>query len=263
MSGRRLIVGLGNPGPRYAHTRHNLGRLMVEHLAGQWALEWDPQPQWQGQTAAVARPLSRGMARGHSPDPSPSAPPDLPLAPPPALAHTPAFTPVPSGASKRRPAASAAGEPPPKRRKQGPSLSPCGLPPRQPGPTVHLLLPGGPMNCCGASVAAACSDLQLRAEDVLVVCDDLDLPFGSVRFRRRGSCGGHNGLRSVEQHLGQQYHRLKLGLGRPPPETLVAEYVLQPFTSAEQAALQGGESLGVMERGAAIVASWLQGHYGR
>lgn len=99
------------------------------------------------------------------------------------------------------------------------------------GRVVGLLIPTTFMNLAGRSVAAALRGLSLAPDRVLVVHDDIDLPFGQLRVRSDGGHGGHNGLRSVSGLIGPDYHRLRIGVGRPPstdPE-VVADYVLHDF----------------------------------
>jgi PTH1 family peptidyl-tRNA hydrolase len=68
---------------------------------------------------------------------------------------------------------------------------------------------------------------------VLVVYDELDLPLGSLRLRQKGGSGGHNGMKSVIQHLGKDFPRLRLGIGRPPGRMEPAAYVLRDFSKEE------------------------------
>jgi PTH1 family peptidyl-tRNA hydrolase len=139
----KMVVGLGNPGPRYAETRHNVGFLVVDQLADRHA---------------VARP--------------------------------------------RRKFQSLLGEA------------------RVGGETVWLLQPQTYMNLSGEAVAAAIRFYQLDLADLLVIGDDLSLPLGRLRFRRKGSDGGHKGLRSIIASLGtDEFARLRLGIAEPeaPP----------------------------------------------
>ena len=87
------------------------------------------------------------------------------------------------------------------------------------------------MNLAGASVAAALRGLDLAPDRLLVVHDEIDLPFGRLRMRYDGGHGGHNGLRSLHGLIGDEFHRLRIGVGRPrqtDPE-VVADYVLHDF----------------------------------
>ena len=152
----RLVVGLGNPEPRYAGTRHNAGQTVVEALAARLGAE---------------RFRSRYAGRY---------------------------------AEARGPA----------------------------GP-VALLLPTTYMNDSGRSVGPATGSLHARPEQVLVVHDDLDLPFGVVRGKAGGGTAGHNGLRSLVQGLGSpEFRRIRLGIGKPPPEFRGdgADWVLTRFS---------------------------------
>ena len=94
-----------------------------------------------------------------------------------------------------------------------------------------LLQPTTFMNDSGRSVAAALRAVKLRLEDVLVVHDHIDLPFGRLRLMEGGGSGGHNGLKSITGLLGAGYARLRVGVDRPPSTDpdVVAEYVLSPF----------------------------------
>ncbi len=99
------------------------------------------------------------------------------------------------------------------------------------GRPVLLLQPTTFMNDSGRSVAAAIRALKLRLEDVLVVHDHIDLPFGRLRVMEGGGSGGHNGLKSISGLVGPGYARLRVGVDRPPSTDpdVVAEYVLSPF----------------------------------
>jgi PTH1 family peptidyl-tRNA hydrolase len=99
------------------------------------------------------------------------------------------------------------------------------------GRPVLLLQPTTFMNDSGRSVAAALRAVKLRLEDVLVVHDHIDLPFGRLRLMEGGGSGGHNGLKSITGLLGAGYARLRVGVDRPPSTDpdVVADYVLSPF----------------------------------
>jgi PTH1 family peptidyl-tRNA hydrolase len=85
------------------------------------------------------------------------------------------------------------------------------------------------MNLSGEAVQALVRFYQIALEDLLVIYDELDLPFGVLRLRSKGGAGGHNGMRSIIQHLGQEFPRLRIGIGRPPGQLPPADYVLQDF----------------------------------
>lgn len=107
--------------------------------------------------------------------------------------------------------------------------------PIQVGPAkVPLLRPLTFMNLAGESVRALGDFFKLSPETWVAVHDDIDLPFGEVRFQTGGGLGGHNGLRSIKQHLGtDRFHRLRIGIGRPTRGE-VADFVLSRFTSDEE-----------------------------
>jgi PTH1 family peptidyl-tRNA hydrolase len=174
----RLVVGLGNPGPDYAGTRHNLGAESVQ--------------RW-----ASARAGRAG------------------------------------------------------RRHRGRWWEVAGF-----AAPVAALVPHTFMNLSGAAVASARRALALTPEQILVVCDDLDLPLGRLRLRREGSSGGHRGLESVAQALGSEgFARLRLGIGRPaerePPA--VVDYVLSRFSAEE-----GPRVAWVLERAAEAIDACLR-----
>jgi peptidyl-tRNA hydrolase, PTH1 family len=162
-SGRRwLVVGLGNPGPTYAATRHNAGFMVVDLLA---------------QRLGARFKAHRGRA-------------DL--------------------------VEGAFGGPGPDRRQ------------------VVLVKPKSYMNESGGPVASMRDFFKAPLDRIVVVHDELDLPFGSLRLKHGGGDAGHNGLRSVSKSLGGPgYVRVRFGVGRPPGSTDPAAFVLKPFTSAE------------------------------
>lgn len=101
-----------------------------------------------------------------------------------------------------------------------------------------LLKPTTLMNRSGQSVQAALSFYKLEPQDLLVVHDDLELPFGEYSWKIGGGLAGHNGLKSVEQHLkSRDFIRLRMGIGRPA-RVPVANWVLQPFPPEEEALLE-------------------------
>lgn len=159
------LVGLGNPGERYAETRHNVGFRVVERLVEKCGGSgW--REKFSGRIAAVE----------------------------------------------------------------------CG------GQRLLVLEPLTFMNESGRSVRAALDFHGLGVEDLLVVHDELDLPFGDVRLKQGGGDAGHRGLRSVTAHVASSdYARLRIGIGRPPPEFggSVADFVLQGFALADRAELSG------------------------
>lgn len=97
------------------------------------------------------------------------------------------------------------------------------------------LLPYTSMNESGSAVRAALDYYGLDGSDLIVVHDDIDLPFGRLRLQVGGGSGGHNGIRSLERALGtKEFSRLKFGVGRPPGSQDPADFVLRPFTKSER-----------------------------
>ncbi len=94
------------------------------------------------------------------------------------------------------------------------------------GAEVLLLKPATFMNRSGQAAQALASFYKFAPEQLLVAHDELDLPPGTARLKRGGGHGGHNGLRSVHQHLGEQYARLRIGIGHPGSKEQVLDYVL-------------------------------------
>jgi PTH1 family peptidyl-tRNA hydrolase len=171
----KIVVGLGNPGKRYAATRHNVGFAVIETLA---------------RSPHAGRFLERFEAEVAE------------------LLEDPH--------------------------------------------KVLLVKPQTFMNLSGRSVRQLVEFYQVPAEDLLVVCDDINLPLGQLRVRARGSAGGHNGLRDIQAHLGTtEYPRLRIGVGAPEGED-AADYVLDRFRSAELPVIEEAVLLA-----AQAVAVWL------
>ena len=104
---------------------------------------------------------------------------------------------------------------------------------------VLLAKPQTFMNGSGRSVAAALRYTSAAVGDLIVVHDELDLPLGAVRVKTGGGHGGHNGLRSIIEHLGSaDFIRIRIGVGRPPAGLDAAGYVLTPFLPAEKQAAE-------------------------
>lgn len=136
----KLLVGLGNPGPQYRDTRHNVGFHVIDELARRWHID-----SWREMFTALAAKAVH------------------------------------------------AGEP------------------------AILAKPLTFMNVSGEAVAGLAGFYKIEPADLLIIADDAALPLGRLRARRGGSDGGHNGFKSVGQHLGTQaFPRLRLGVGRPP-----------------------------------------------
>ena len=103
--------------------------------------------------------------------------------------------------------------------------------------SLILLKPQTYMNSSGDSVSAIARFYKIPVANTLIVYDELDLPLGTLRLRKSGGAGGHNGMRSIIQQLGNDFPRLRLGVGRPPGRMPAAAYVLQNFGKAEQSLL--------------------------
>ena len=153
----RLLVGLGNPGPKYAGNRHNVGFMALD---------------------AIARRHGLGPWR---------------------------------------------------RRFQGVATEgPLG------GVRVLLLLPGTFMNESGIAVAEAAHFYKIEVGDIVVFHDEIDLPPAKLRVKTGGGIAGHNGLRSISSHVGNDYRRVRIGVGHPGQKELVHNYVLGDFAKAER-----------------------------
>ncbi|MBI1351963.1 MAG: aminoacyl-tRNA hydrolase [Actinomycetales bacterium] len=176
-----LVVGLGNPGPEYAATRHNVGFLVVDRLAD-----------------ALGVKLARHK-RGH------------------ALAAEGKFG-VPGALT----------------------------------PTV-LVEPMSYMNESGGPVKALMAFYGVEPDHLVVVHDELDIPFAAIRVKFGGGDNGHNGLKSIRRALGTgDFFRVRVGIDRPPGRQEPADYVLKPYSSAERKELPE-----VVQRAADAVESLL------
>lgn len=89
------------------------------------------------------------------------------------------------------------------------------------------------MNNSGMAVQAIKEYYKLEMEDIIVIHDDIDLPFGTVKFKIGGGHGGHNGLKSIDAHIGKEYIRIRIGVGKPQDKADVANYVLNNFSKEE------------------------------
>ncbi|MEV0701111.1 aminoacyl-tRNA hydrolase [Saccharopolyspora sp. NPDC050389] len=153
-----LIVGLGNPGPRYEGNRHNIGFLVADELADRVG----------------------GKFKAHK-----------------------AGAEVVEG--------------------------------RLAGARAVLVKPRSFMNLSGGPVAGAVKFYKVPPESVIVIHDELDLPFGTIRLKRGGGENGHNGLRSISKSIGtRDYLRVRFGIDRPPGRMDPADYVLKDFSGAER-----------------------------
>ena len=102
------------------------------------------------------------------------------------------------------------------------------------GERVQLLLPGTYMNESGRAVAEAAHFYKLGVGDIVVFHDEIDLPPGKVRVKAGGGVAGHNGLRSISAHVGNDYRRVRIGVGHPGHKDLVYGYVLSDFAKDER-----------------------------
>lgn len=169
----RLIVGLGNPGPEYADTRHNVGFKTVAELAKRRGARWQDKTDSFSGLVAVSAPLV-------------------------------------------------------------------------------LLKPQTFMNRSGKAVRDLIEFLKLEPNQTLVIYDDMDLPFGTLRLRESGSGGTHNGMRSVVSSLGDRIARLRIGIGQSTPGE-ATNHVLGEFTSEEREAVEE-----LIERAADAAVVWAE-----
>lgn len=159
-----LVVGLGNPGPRYAGTRHNVGYLVVDELARRMG----------------------GSLRAHK-----------------------------SG--------------------RGEVLEGRFAVPGVEAPKVVLARARGYMNESGGPVKAIAGFYGVPPERIVAIHDELDIPFGTLRVKLGGGDNGHNGLRSMRSSLGTgDFHRVRVGVGRPPGRQDPADFVLSDYNAAER-----------------------------
>lgn len=178
-----LVVGLGNPGPRYAGTRHNLGAVVVAELARRYAGGSGASPS----TDAPVTTTSTAHLRSHR-----------------ARAHV---------AQVRL----------------------GNLPGGAPGPAAVLAVPTAYMNESGGPVKALSGFFGIGPDRLVVVHDEMDIPPGTIRLKRGGGEGGHNGLRSVSAALGtRDYFRVRVGIGRPPGRMDPTDFLLHDFGTAER-----------------------------
>lgn len=106
---------------------------------------------------------------------------------------------------------------------------------------VELLLvkPLSFMNLSGRVVSELVTQYRLMLAELLVICDDVNLPLGKIRLRRQGSDGGHHGLASIIYYLGSSdFPRLRIGVGNPPPNVHLTQYVLEEFSPEEQSIVE-------------------------
>ena len=109
---------------------------------------------------------------------------------------------------------------------------------RRPEEAVLLVKPLTFMNLSGQAVGELARYFKIEVADLIVVVDEVDLPLGKLRARKRGSAGGHNGLKSVIAHLGDEFARLRLGVGRGGDQRNLADHVLSRFEKDEAAEVE-------------------------
>jgi PTH1 family peptidyl-tRNA hydrolase len=165
----KLIVGLGNPGPEYRDTRHNVGFMIADVLVDRWRVA----DQWREKFEALQIKTTVG---------------------------------------RRSDSQLVAG-----------------------GNQIVIVKPLTFMNLSGQAVSALAGFYKIDPADVFIVTDDVALPLGKLRARREGGAGGHNGLKSVIQHLGTQaFPRMRVGVGRGADGRDLSDHVLGRFDAAER-----------------------------
>ena len=101
------------------------------------------------------------------------------------------------------------------------------------GQRVILAKPQTYMNNSGDAVGPLANFYKMPPENIFVVYDEMDIPLGTIRLREKGGAGGHNGMKSIIQHIGQDFPRMRLGVGRPPGRMEPPAYLLQDFSSEQ------------------------------
>lgn len=103
------------------------------------------------------------------------------------------------------------------------------------GQRIVLVKPSTYMNLSGESIRPLMDFYKLDPRDLMVVLDDIDIEFGTLRIKKKGSAGTHNGLKSIISHIGtDQFPRLKIGIGQKPPSYDLADFVLSKFSKSER-----------------------------
>ncbi len=126
---------------------------------------------------------------------------------------------------------------------------------RHHGDSVMVLQPQTFMNASGEAVGPAARFYRVELNSIVVIHDELDFEFGRISIKVGGGDGGHNGLKSLRQHLGQgEFIRVRVGVGRPPAQWDPADWVLSNFSSEEEAALEGSDGLLSRAAQAALLA---------
>ncbi len=122
------------------------------------------------------------------------------------------------------------------------------------GEKLLLLLPGTYMNESGRAVGEAAHFYKLEPGGVIVFHDEVELPLGKIRIKLGGGNAGHNGLRSISEHIGNDYRRVRIGVGRPGHKDQMQNYVLQDFAKSEHPAVEAicdfiAENVGLLIEG--------------
>jgi PTH1 family peptidyl-tRNA hydrolase len=106
------------------------------------------------------------------------------------------------------------------------------------GAKLFLLKPGSYMNLSGGPAGEAARFYKIPLENIITIHDELDLPLGKLRVKKGGGHGGHNGLKSLDEHMGKEYWRVRVGIAHPGDKDMVSDYVLSDFTKAEKKQVQ-------------------------
>ncbi|MGL6064418.1 MAG: aminoacyl-tRNA hydrolase [Fusobacteriaceae bacterium] len=114
------------------------------------------------------------------------------------------------------------------------------------GEKVLILKPQTYMNLSGESVISIMNFYKLTFEDIIVVYDDMDLPLGKLRIKDKGSSGGHNGIKSIISYIGENFLRLKCGIGKPIQKDANINFVTSSFTKEEQSLVNEMSNLSVL-----------------
>ncbi len=104
--------------------------------------------------------------------------------------------------------------------------------------TLFFLKPTTYMNLSGKSVQKVKNFFKIETAEIVVIHDDIDLPFGAVRFKRGGGSGGHNGLKSIDELIGREYIRVRVGVGKPEHKSEVSNFVLHDFEDEQNSHIE-------------------------
>lgn len=124
------------------------------------------------------------------------------------------------------------------------------------GEKVIFVKPMTFMNDSGRAVRPLMDYFGVKTDEIVVIYDDMDMPPGRIRLRQKGSAGGHNGMKSIIQHIGtQDFNRIRIGVGRPEPYMTVVQHVLSPFREADH-----GEMLFSVKESIQAIDHYLKGN---